>query len=464
MVWCCVCMSSVLLCHYLSLLLLLLLLVIGGKWVKVRVHDSFPVVPAAAPPPTEGTAPPPCPGTPLLASSADPMELWPVILAKAVYTVSTACGFHHTLFPSPQQQEQQDFSSSSACSLQAAAFVSMAVHTLTGWLPSAPKDLSAIYSNDTSENIVTLLEEINFGGAAVISNRMIPDPSPIDVKHINEEKARSTPRKFTKKQLKDQMKKRIVEKDNLVKRIIRREKHINKIDDCVVKSFTEAFALVVVPRSPGGSTDENSIDEANLNFSDGVTPSVHPVLALSYPNRTCNDTDVQLLVDWNVFRVPDSAHEVPTLDPVLEEGKDDDGKQGSAQNGAGAGGAEDTTTAPPPTTLNPPPSLSVSVAATPRMVCETPRSIRIPFHDSDYPTSTAVGYHWVSLKTLCKENSVYIFGTDTKLRTCNAASYGWHWKHKEEPMDEKGKKGGKDKGKAKGGGEEIGRASCRERV
>lgn len=371
--------------------------------------------------------------TPLLASSANPLELWPAILAKAVYTVSTACGYHHTLNDSSVGSSQQS-----------ASFISFAVHTLTGWLPNSPKNLSDIFAKDSNENISTLLEEINFGGASIISTRMIPDPDPIDVKRINEEKARSTPRKFTKKQLKDQMKKRLVEKENLIKRIRKRERHIGKIDGCVVKSFSEAFALVSVPHS-SNDEEHNSIDEANLDFSDVVAPSVYPVLALSYPNRNCDDTDVQVLVAWDVHR--EDMKEPTVLTPVDEEVVKDDGDkvvQGGDEKEVAA-----TSKAPPVANTNPPTTMTNRSSEVPGMI-ETPRTIRIPFSETDYPCSTRVCYQWISLKKMCSENSVYLFGNDTKLRTFNSANFAWHWKHKEEPVaDDKAKKG-KEKGKGKG--------------
>jgi hypothetical protein len=59
-------------------------LFVGGKWRKVTVTDTFPVED----------------GFRAVASSANPLELWPSILAKAVYTAFTACGCASLLFPS----------------------------------------------------------------------------------------------------------------------------------------------------------------------------------------------------------------------------------------------------------------------------------------------------------------------------------------------------------------------------
>lgn len=51
-------------------------LFLGGKWRKVLITDNVPM---------NST-------TFALASSSEPLELWPVLLAKAVYSVYTACG------------------------------------------------------------------------------------------------------------------------------------------------------------------------------------------------------------------------------------------------------------------------------------------------------------------------------------------------------------------------------------
>jgi hypothetical protein len=52
-------------------------LFVGGKWRKVTVTDLFPVQD----------------GFRAIASSSNPLELWPSILAKAVYTAFTASGY-----------------------------------------------------------------------------------------------------------------------------------------------------------------------------------------------------------------------------------------------------------------------------------------------------------------------------------------------------------------------------------
>lgn len=51
-------------------------LFLGGKWRKMQVTDMVPIGP-------DGCS---------IARSAEPYELWPLLLSKAVYSVYTACG------------------------------------------------------------------------------------------------------------------------------------------------------------------------------------------------------------------------------------------------------------------------------------------------------------------------------------------------------------------------------------
>ena len=57
-------------------------LYLAGKWRKVYVDDSVPLR---------------SDGLPALASSEDRLELWPLILSKALYTVYSACGYEEVL-------------------------------------------------------------------------------------------------------------------------------------------------------------------------------------------------------------------------------------------------------------------------------------------------------------------------------------------------------------------------------
>ena len=59
-------------------------LYMAGKWRKVTITDVLPLG---------------ADGRPAIASSYDIYELWPTILAKAVYTVYTACGYVSLALP-----------------------------------------------------------------------------------------------------------------------------------------------------------------------------------------------------------------------------------------------------------------------------------------------------------------------------------------------------------------------------
>ena len=53
-------------------------LYLAGEWRRVFVDDSVPLT---------------VDGNPALASSSDRLELWPLLLAKAIYSVYSACGY-----------------------------------------------------------------------------------------------------------------------------------------------------------------------------------------------------------------------------------------------------------------------------------------------------------------------------------------------------------------------------------
>jgi hypothetical protein len=53
-------------------------LYLAGEWRRVFVDDSVPVT---------------VDGNPALAFSSDKLELWPLLLAKAIYAVYSACGY-----------------------------------------------------------------------------------------------------------------------------------------------------------------------------------------------------------------------------------------------------------------------------------------------------------------------------------------------------------------------------------
>ena len=117
-------------------------------------------------------------GSVSVASSAEPLELWPSLIAKAVYLVYTKCGFSltDTLAPTTADGDNTDAllqRESGVLARRSAHFVSFALSSLTGWLPGAPwspQDIAA-----RSEDVLRgLLGDIISGGAALLTDADIP--------------------------------------------------------------------------------------------------------------------------------------------------------------------------------------------------------------------------------------------------------------------------------------------------
>lgn len=128
-------------------------LFVAGKWRKVSITDIFPV---------EN-------GIVSIIGSTNPLELWPTILTKAIYTVFTACGYHYTI---------PDLSFSRTNKSSISSFISFALHTLTGWLPSTPWSLKEVYLANSNRYQIAI-EEMNLGGVTIINESNIPSENPI---------------------------------------------------------------------------------------------------------------------------------------------------------------------------------------------------------------------------------------------------------------------------------------------
>jgi hypothetical protein len=121
----------------------------AGKWRKVYVTDAVPID---------------AEGKPVVATSANPLELWPLILSKAVYALYAAAGYKHSL---PEV----------ASATHASHFVAFAVHALTSWMPSSPWALGATMAEE--DRMRDMLESMAFGGALLIPPEKIPGPVPM---------------------------------------------------------------------------------------------------------------------------------------------------------------------------------------------------------------------------------------------------------------------------------------------
>jgi hypothetical protein len=148
-------------------------LYLAGKWRKVMVNDQIPLRDD---------------GKIALATSSDPLELWPTILAKAIYTVYSACGYSSLV---DDVDESAHISTKMLLKVlknnhsqitiphKICSFVSFALHLLTGWQPSSPMSLTSIFLNERTR-AAKLLLSITTAGVIEIDPDDIVDDVPID--------------------------------------------------------------------------------------------------------------------------------------------------------------------------------------------------------------------------------------------------------------------------------------------
>eukprot|EP01041_Mallomonas_annulata_P000153 gene153-257_t len=220
-------------------------LYLGGKWRKVTVSDVLPLA---------------SDGRPAIACSSEKYELWPSILAKAIYTVYTACGYNQE-FPSVGVGEDGP-----VAARKCAAFLGFAVHVLTGWLPGNPWSLRDTV-NDDIERYLGLVQEMVFGGLVKVIEDDIPDHAPVlKEKVLHEDMTGGDKRKMTKKQKKVELKRKTEEKNSLLRAITDREKKIERMDAALTRPFSEVF-VVLAPAPTGGV---KTLPVLGLSYVDGV--------------------------------------------------------------------------------------------------------------------------------------------------------------------------------------------------
>jgi len=231
-------------------------LFVAGKWRKITISDKLPVSKD---------------GKPAIACSSEQTELWPTILAKAVYTVYHTCGYHAT-FPTTGVRDE-----GSRAARKSASFIGLVVHLLTGWLPNQAWSLADCADQDP-DRMEGLVQQMIFGGVVKVSEDDIPDHEPL-IKTKNDEMTHKE-RKFTKKQLKAEARRKQDEKKSLKQAITAREQKIERLDIALGKPFAEWFA-VCLPATNGGGVQ------------------VLPVLGISYPDNKEFDSAL-LLIQWVV--------------------------------------------------------------------------------------------------------------------------------------------------------------------
>ena len=129
-------------------------LFLGGAWRMIKVNDAIPC--------SENNVP-------ALQGSAEPLELWPTILSKALYAAFTACGYMDTMkdILSTSGSEGSDGVKveDAVKARRTATYVCFVVHLLTGWLPCTPWSISGLLTKN-GQMLRTLLDRIVSGGAS----------------------------------------------------------------------------------------------------------------------------------------------------------------------------------------------------------------------------------------------------------------------------------------------------------
>jgi hypothetical protein len=145
-------------------------LFLAGKWRRVMVNDDIPL--------RED-------GTPALAHSLEEMELWPLLVAKAIYTVYSACGYTSSLIEEVEGSAKikasmlmkimkDENNLANTVPSKICYFVSMAVHMLTGWQLNSPMSVTSLFLNEKTRSSA-LLESITEAGVTKIAHEDIVD-------------------------------------------------------------------------------------------------------------------------------------------------------------------------------------------------------------------------------------------------------------------------------------------------
>ena len=120
-----------------------------GKWRKVTVSDIVPVDES---------------GRILIASSAHPVEMWPTIIAKAIYTLYDVCGYS-SIPPCDTDSLNET----------AARFIGFALQCLNGWVPSLPYSLSSAYYSTDKTRMKYILDQFRGSTTPLVSAALIPE-------------------------------------------------------------------------------------------------------------------------------------------------------------------------------------------------------------------------------------------------------------------------------------------------
>jgi hypothetical protein len=347
-------------------------LFLAGKWRKITVNDSIPLD---------------ADGLPVISCSSDSLEMWPLILSKAIYTVYNACGYNDIL----SNLSEEGLLSHSPT--RVASFSVFALHLLTSWQPGSPWSLSETVNFDLVR-ANKLMDDILFSGAMSIDAENIPSETPKedDDKPGDGIDLDGNLIYRTKANFKAEYRTRMAERDAVLQLINLREEKIEKIVQALRKPYSEASVLCFLD-------------------NEGIMRVV-PILALS-PEDKDNIGLTKVLITWEI---------VKTSAQVSEDYKIHAAATAVDRN-----------------------LLSDSDKQIVKM------SPYLAGLDRDLEAlgyaSTVANSEWLTINELVERNAV-VFNFNTKLRTPNSAALGWHWQPCNEIVGGKDSKGGKGKDKS----------------
>ena len=275
-------------------------LFLAGKWRKVYVDDVIPLRDD---------------GRPALATSSDPLELWPLLLSKAIYTVYSACGYS-TLIDDVEtsavkitMKDLMRLVKSNQVTIphKICSFVSFTIHVLTGWQPTSPMSVTSIFLNEKTRSIKLLMSITAAGVIEIDEDDFIDhssdkwDPHALPEANTgaaaflagssNEDGEEGLILK-TKKRFQEEYQVRKERMDAMLESIAIRESKISRIQAAMNLSLSEVFLVVVFDRT----------------FTKW---RVLPILGICYPKTGSGSlNNVKILVDWKTGApVPDPKSE-----------------------------------------------------------------------------------------------------------------------------------------------------------
>ena len=305
-------------------------LFLGGAWCKVAMDGTLPVR---------------ADGEIGIATSQEILELWPSLLAKAIYIAYTKSGYSKICQSIGLSQVEKTASanvegegdigtmnteakseveantvdkqvSPTSVARQSAFFFAFAVQALTGWIPSAPCNIFDLLNGDNTDAISKILIDIIAGGARKVEKADIPNanfiqPPPTmtmtsstaDIDALNVEESIVSqnasvaesyvtdkteppvllPGYATKKQHRQAFNTRMSIHKDLCNNIEARESLIATIDKSVLAPFDESFGIFL---PPGTAKNEEL--------------QVFPILAISYSDDVSDMKRVNVLVNWSM--------------------------------------------------------------------------------------------------------------------------------------------------------------------